>query len=295
MSPGRSSSTKARPHKPREAEAAHEGADQPAQVGVAFRARNFAFLDPLATVVLGAELVLDLEQLAASVGVHPQRSLDVDKAHPNTVAGTKPCACKTQQLREDHSIDHLWQEDVIDYHRRGARDLGAVVQTAPNDPEVLSRQSKGSLIDELLDPGEKMLVGLRDIAADDNHSGVEQVDRTCQRFTDQPTAFPHERDRTNVTCADKSNHVTGVLRFEALCTQALGHCTTARHRFETASISATTRDSCCLSDRHMANVTRRSIRSTQDLACGHDATADSCPDFDEQEVGDVGVVRALLT
>ncbi len=97
---------------------------------------------------------------------------------------------------------------MIDHHCRGARDLGAVVQTAPNDSEVLSRQSKGSLIDELLDPREEVLVGLRDVAANDNHTRVEQVDRTCQRFTDQPTAFPHERDRTSVTSADKSNHVT---------------------------------------------------------------------------------------
>src|SRR3954462_329970 len=75
----------------------------------------------------------------------------------------------------DRLVDGVWCEDGFDDHDGGADDAGAVVEGGAGDPDGAGGEGGGAAVDDFADAGEEVFVGVGDVAADDDHGGVEEV------------------------------------------------------------------------------------------------------------------------
>jgi hypothetical protein len=91
-------------------------------------------------------------------------------------------------------VDEVRREDVLDRQDRGAGGAGAVAERRARDLEVARGERRRALVDDLADAGEELLVGLGDVAADDDHAGVERVDEAGQDVAEHAPALAHEAD-----------------------------------------------------------------------------------------------------
>ena len=122
-----------------------------------------------------------------------------------------------------------------------------------------------------------------DVAADDDHARVEEVDRGGEHLAELAAGLAHELHRLRAALAHVADDVAGVLRRDALRAQPRGHRAAAGHGLQAAAVAAAA-DLEVAGHVDVADVARRALGAAVDPALGDDPAADAGADLDEEQV-----------
>src|ERR687896_291898 len=123
----------------------------------------------------------------------------------------------------DLLVDRVGGQHRLDHHDGGAEDAGAVVEGRAGDADAAGGECGGAAVDDLADAGEQVLVGVGDVAADDDHAGGEEVDGGGQDAAEFAAGLADEAHRFGAAVADVADDVAAVGGVHAELGQAGGH------------------------------------------------------------------------
>ena len=168
---------------------------------------------------------------------------------------------------------------MIDHHRRRTGYPCAVPEDALDQLEAAGGEGGGAAIDHLAYAGEQLVVGLGEVASDDDGPRVEQVDRRGEHLPDEPTGFADRLDGVAVSGLDQGNHGTGV-------------CSARAWRPTPVRRPPTPDSRCCHNDRQpvgcchldVSDVPGSALGAAVEPASEDQPRADAGPDLDEEEI-----------
>jgi hypothetical protein len=114
--------------------------------------------------------------------------------------------------------------------------LGA--DTAALDSQVRGCQGKAPAVDEFADAGGEVIACLGQDTAEDEHVGVEEVDRGSNGFADGSAGLAEQLDGFGAALLSEVDDVTGRLRGNALAARVPGQRPAARDRLQAAEVAA---------------------------------------------------------
>ena len=115
----------------------------------------------------------------------------------------------------DELVDHLGGQQLFERDHDAALDAGVGAEPALFDAERLGGQRGRSLVDDLADAGQQVVVGVGEVAADDDDVGVEHVDRHGQHFAEAAAGGADRSDRVGVSRCGAFDDVVGCWRCRA--------------------------------------------------------------------------------
>ena len=126
-----------------------------------------------------------------------------------------------------------------------------------------------------------------DVAADDDHGGVEEVHGGGEDAAEFAAGLADEAHCFGAAVSDVADDVAAVFGGDAEFGEFGGHRAAAGDRFEAAEVAAAADDVVVVGDVDVADVAGGALGAAVDAAVGDDAAADAGADFDEQQVGGV--------
>ena len=156
-------------------------------------------------------------------------------------------------------VDGGGGEDLLDHRDRAADDAGPVVEPAAGQLEVLGGQRGRAPVDDLAHAGEELLVGVGQVAADDDDRGVEEVDRPGQHLAHQPPGLADQGHGLGVAGPHQGHHVAAVVGLDADGAQLAGQGAAAGHGLDAAPVAAAAQGVAGVGDLHVAEVAGRAV------------------------------------
>ena len=151
-----------------------------------------------------------------------------------------------------------------------------------------------SLEGHLADAREQLLVDLRDVAADHDDLGVEEVHQAGEDLAEQRPASRTSRTALELPPRTRSTTSRLLTAFVPASVSASASASPAGQGLEAADVAAVADHLVVAGDPDVADVARRALRAAMDVPAGDDAAADPGADLDHQEVLGVGQGRQVL-
>ena len=186
---------------------------------------------------------------------------------------------------------------MLDHHHRGADHAGAVGELAADDAQVAGGERQRALVDDLADPGQQLLVGLGDVAADHDHRRVVEVDRGGEDLADQPARVADEaaprparrRGRARPRRASRRRRARRRVSRAAIAAPPA-----SASRQPTLPQLQMIASALVGGDADVADVAGGALGAAVDAAVDDDPAADPGGDLDEQQVVDLAPVGPVL-
>ena len=170
----------------------------------------------------------------------------------------------------------------------------AVAQARGDDAQVARGERQRALEDDFPHAREQLLVGLGDVAADDDRAGVEEVHAAREDLAEVAARVADGLDGLRLAGADERDHVPRGLGGEAGGGEVRRQRAAAGDRFQAADVAAAADDVVVAGEADVADVARGALGATVDATAGDDAAADAGADLHVQQVLDLAPVRPVL-
>jgi hypothetical protein len=135
---------------------------------------------------------------------------------------------------------------------------------------------------------------LGDVTADDDHRGIEEVDRAGEHFAQRPAGVTHHPDCTRVATLHEPDDIAASGSIFTRLSQSLRERLAPGNCFEAADVSAATDDVFPTCGPDVTDVSRRSASSPVDLPVGDDAATDAGTDLDQQQMLGIRPMHSVL-
>ena len=198
------------------------------------------------------------------------------------------------RLVRDLLVDGVGTQHRLGDHHGRAEDAGAVVEGGAGDADRAGGQGGRAAVDDFADAGEQVFVGVGDVAADDDHAGVEEVHGAGQHAAEFAAGLADEPHGFGASVADVAYDVAAVVGLDAQVGEVGGHGAAAGDRFQTAQVAAAADDVVVVGDVDVADVAGGALGAAVDAAVGDHAAADAGADLDEEQVVGVAPARPVL-
>src|SRR6185312_8488905 len=115
----------------------------------------------------------------------------------------------------DRLVHGLRRQHGLDHHDRGADHAGAVVERGAGDADAAGGEGGAAAVDDFADAGEQVLVGVGDVAADDDHAGVEEVHGAGEHAAELAAGLADEAHGLGTAGSDVAYDVAAVVGWDA--------------------------------------------------------------------------------
>ena len=213
----------------------------------------------------------------------------------DTLLSIAEAAARRTFVEGASTLDHVrGGEHLAGDHDRRPQHRSAVTCLRLHDREVLGGERDRAAVDDLADPGEQVLAGAGDAAAEHDDRRVQQVHDRREHLADVAAGLTGGLDGCRIAGADEVDDVGGVVHVVAFGAQRDGEGRAAREGLEIPFVARLPPRAGAHRHLDVAHIARRSLGTALELTTGDDAGADAGRALHEHEVVHPRPARGLL-